>query len=196
MSNEPMVSLTKEDFDCLQDYIDYLCAIGISNEMIAVTIDEIERCKPTLKFDEYVRQSIEEETYKVDLCWNLATCSKRSCSTCTTDFLTAFKTEVLKNKKKTFKEHEVQDSEDKVYTTTKTDNVPTKFGYKNDKDFWYNITKLNEKQTAKGLETYGMRLEDNVSVNVIERLTYIEEELIDALKYCEWVKDWLKGTEE
>lgn len=54
--------------------------------------------------------------------------------------------------------------------------------------YWDNICELQKKQTEKGLKTYGMRLEDNTSMTDIERLTYLEEELIDALMYIEHIK--------
>jgi uncharacterized protein (DUF2164 family) len=58
--------------------------------------------------------------------------------------------------------------------------------------YWENICKLQDKQRKKGIETYGQGLEDNhqpVSV----RIQHIEEELIDALMYLEWLKDKLGG---
>lgn len=49
---------------------------------------------------------------------------------------------------------------------------------------------MAEKQRAKGMETYGQGLEDN-PMKIIERLEYLEEELIDGLYYIEHVKEWL-----
>ncbi len=41
------------------------------------------------------------------------------------------------------------------------------------------------------MQTYGQGLEVNTSHSIVERLNYIEEELVDALMYIEWVKDGL-----
>jgi hypothetical protein len=62
---------------------------------------------------------------------------------------------------------------------------------KTDNPYWDNITKIAEKQRAKGMETYGQGLEDN-DKPTIERITYIEEELVDALMYLEWLKESIK----
>lgn len=56
--------------------------------------------------------------------------------------------------------------------------------------YWGNITKLAERQRAKGIKTYGYGLEDNPA-DIITRINYIEEELIDALMYLEWIKEGL-----
>lgn len=56
--------------------------------------------------------------------------------------------------------------------------------------YWDNITKLAEIQRAKGIKTYGKGLEDNPA-DVLTRIQYIEEELIDALMYLEWIKEGL-----
>ena len=56
--------------------------------------------------------------------------------------------------------------------------------------YWERICRLSEKQRAKGIETYGQGLEKNPAA-IIERLNHLEEELIDALMYCEWIKEWL-----
>lgn len=58
--------------------------------------------------------------------------------------------------------------------------------------YWENITALAEKQRAKGIETYGQGIENN-HLPVIERLTYYQEELIDALMYIEWIKEGLSS---
>lgn len=54
--------------------------------------------------------------------------------------------------------------------------------------YWDNITKIYKKQEDKGLRVYGEPLECN-QADVMTRLLYIEEELVDALLYIEWVKD-------
>ena len=56
--------------------------------------------------------------------------------------------------------------------------------------YWDNITKLAEIQREKGIKTYGKGLEDNPA-DVLTRIQYIEEELIDALMYLEWIKEGL-----
>jgi hypothetical protein len=58
--------------------------------------------------------------------------------------------------------------------------------------YWENICKLQDKQRKKGIETYGQGLEDNHQP-VLVRIQHIEEELIDALMYLEWLKDKLGG---
>ena len=56
--------------------------------------------------------------------------------------------------------------------------------------YWDRITELSNKQRQKGIETYGQGIEDN-KLPVEERIRYIEEELIDALMYLEWLKEGL-----
>lgn len=59
--------------------------------------------------------------------------------------------------------------------------------------YWENITRLAERQRDKGIRTYGCGLEEN-KADVLTRIEHIEEELIDALMYLEWVKEGLHGT--
>ena len=54
--------------------------------------------------------------------------------------------------------------------------------------YWNNICAIAERQRKKGMETYGKGLEDNQK-DIITRIEYLEEELVDALMYCEWIKD-------
>ena len=61
--------------------------------------------------------------------------------------------------------------------------------------YWRNITKLAIKQRQKGMDTYGMGLEANPE-DVLTRINYIEEELVDALMYLEWLKEGLNGKQE
>ena len=61
--------------------------------------------------------------------------------------------------------------------------------------YWHNICAIALRQRKKGMETYGKGLEDN-HADVITRIEYLEEELIDALMYCEWLKDFLRGPSE
>lgn len=56
--------------------------------------------------------------------------------------------------------------------------------------YWENICKMAEKQRAKGIDTYGQGLEDN-PMAIMERLEYLQEELIDGLMYIEHIKAWL-----
>lgn len=61
--------------------------------------------------------------------------------------------------------------------------------------YWDNICKLADKQRQKGIDTYGQGLEANTKPNFEERIEYIEEELIDALMYLEWLKDGRKSND-
>lgn len=63
-----------------------------------------------------------------------------------------------------------------------------------DNPYWERICKLSERQRAKGMETYGQGIENN-PMGIVGRLTYLEEELVDALMYCEWIKDKLAELE-
>ena len=58
--------------------------------------------------------------------------------------------------------------------------------------YWERITKIAEHQREKGIAEYGQGLEDNPA-GIVQRITYLEEELVDGLMYCEWIKDRLKG---
>lgn len=61
--------------------------------------------------------------------------------------------------------------------------------------YWKKICAIAEKQRAKGLETYGIGIEDN-QTEIIKRIEYLEEELVDALMYCEWIKDYFGRTKD
>ena len=61
--------------------------------------------------------------------------------------------------------------------------------------YWDRITQLAEKQRAKGINTYGQGLEANPA-DVLTRIQHIEEELIDALMYLEWLKEGLNERTE
>lgn len=61
---------------------------------------------------------------------------------------------------------------------------------KDNNPFWERICAIAKKQRKKGIETYGQGIENNL-LPVLERLEYIEEELIDALMYLEWLKSGL-----
>lgn len=58
--------------------------------------------------------------------------------------------------------------------------------------YWDNICDIQKKQTEKGFKTYGQTLEDNTKLVMEERLTMLEEELIDGLMYIEHIKRGLK----
>lgn len=56
--------------------------------------------------------------------------------------------------------------------------------------YWERINALAEKQRAKGMSKYGVGLERNPAA-IMERINHLQEELIDGLMYCEWIKDHL-----
>lgn len=59
--------------------------------------------------------------------------------------------------------------------------------------YWKNICAIAERQRAKGIATYGQGIEMNPA-DAVTRIQYLQEELVDALMYCEWIKDGIKGT--
>ena len=56
--------------------------------------------------------------------------------------------------------------------------------------YWQNIQGIAGRQRKKGIDTYGQGLEANPA-DIMIRMTYLEEELIDALMYIEWAKDYI-----
>jgi len=58
--------------------------------------------------------------------------------------------------------------------------------------YWENICALYLKQRNKGIKKYGYGLEDNPVLDDVETITYLQEELIDALMYCEHLKAKLR----
>ena len=56
--------------------------------------------------------------------------------------------------------------------------------------YWQNIQDIADRQRKKGIDTYGQGLEENPA-DMVTRLTYLEEELIDALMYIAWAKDYI-----
>lgn len=60
-----------------------------------------------------------------------------------------------------------------------------------DNPYWKTIEALAEQQRAKGISKYGQGLEMN-PMEIIDRLTYLEEELVDGLFYIEHIKAFLK----
>ena len=66
---------------------------------------------------------------------------------------------------------------------------------KQNNPYWENICKIAEKQRNKGIKTYGSGIEDNPA-DIITRIEYLEEELVDALMYCEWIKDYVRRVND
>lgn len=58
--------------------------------------------------------------------------------------------------------------------------------------YWYNIQVIADKQREKGLSKYGYGLEENNELNIEESIIYLQEELVDALMYCEHLKSKLR----
>lgn len=56
--------------------------------------------------------------------------------------------------------------------------------------YWEKICELADKQRSKGINKYGKGLEYN-SADAIARINHLQEELIDGLMYCEWIKEKL-----
>lgn len=59
--------------------------------------------------------------------------------------------------------------------------------------YWKNICAIAGRQRAKGIATYCQGIEMNPA-DVITRIEYLQEELVDALMYCEWIKGGIRGT--
>ena len=59
--------------------------------------------------------------------------------------------------------------------------------------YWNNVCAMAEKQRRKGYATYGKGLEAN-KAEILTRIEYLQEELIDALMYCEWIKESIAGS--
>lgn len=57
------------------------------------------------------------------------------------------------------------------------------------KDYWANICEINKQQENKGINKYGYTLENNPLKGVPVWIRYMEEELIDGLKYAEKILD-------
>lgn len=64
-----------------------------------------------------------------------------------------------------------------------------------DNRYWERINAIYHHQREKSLKKYGLPLEDN-HADIDTRLRYIKEELVDALMYCEWVRDKLQEKGE
>lgn len=61
--------------------------------------------------------------------------------------------------------------------------------------YWDKVTSIYKEQRRKGMHQYGQGLEDN-HADIITRILYLQEELVDALMYCEWIKDKLEVHDE
>lgn len=59
--------------------------------------------------------------------------------------------------------------------------------WSDDNPYWDKICAMAERQRLKGLIKYSRGLEDNPMV-MIDRLEYLQEELIDGLMYIEHIK--------
>lgn len=58
--------------------------------------------------------------------------------------------------------------------------------------YWKNIEQIAADQRQKGIKSYGQGLEDNKTLTTEDTIRYLQEELIDALMYCEHLKAKLK----
>jgi transcriptional regulator with XRE-family HTH domain len=67
-------------------------------------------------------------------------------------------------------------------------------GGQHNNPYWDKITEIAVHQRMKGLEEYGRGLEDN-PLKMVERLIFLEEELIDALYYIEHIKEKFREIE-
>lgn len=65
---------------------------------------------------------------------------------------------------------------------------------KTENPYWQRICDMADRQRAKGLKTYGQGLEMN-PVDILKRIEHLQEELIDGLMYCEWIKDKIMEKE-
>lgn len=72
-------------------------------------------------------------------------------------------------------------------------NYERVFGSGEGNPYWQRITALAEKQRAKGISKYGQGLEANPA-DILARINHLQEELIDGLMYCEWIKEWVQET--
>lgn len=56
------------------------------------------------------------------------------------------------------------------------------------------VEKLLDRQEEKGISKYGVTLDKNVTLTGTQRIEHLEEELIDALMYCEHLKAGISGS--
>lgn len=62
--------------------------------------------------------------------------------------------------------------------------------------YWKRITRMYLRQRKKGVKAYGQTLEENKSMHPVMRIEYLQEELVDALMYCEHIKESLLAKED
>lgn len=74
-------------------------------------------------------------------------------------------------------------------------NYERVFGNDQANPYWQRITAIADKQRAKGMSKYGQGLEDNPA-DILARINHLQEELIDGLMYCEWIKEWVQENLE
>jgi hypothetical protein len=60
--------------------------------------------------------------------------------------------------------------------------------------YWENVCDIAERQREKGVATYGKGIEMNPA-DIVTRIAYLQEELVDALMYCEWIKSHIIGAD-
>lgn len=58
--------------------------------------------------------------------------------------------------------------------------------------YWEAATEVANRQREKGISTYGQGIENN-PMEIIGRLNYFEEELVDCIMYIEWIKEGIKN---
>ena len=73
-------------------------------------------------------------------------------------------------------------------------NYTILFGAK-ENPYWDRICAMSDRQRAKGLNTYGQGIESNPA-DILKRIEHLQEELIDGLMYCEWIKEWLRERDK
>ena len=75
-----------------------------------------------------------------------------------------------------------------------TDDNTTCPEHEAENPYWDRICRLSERQREKGMKTYGQGLEGNPAP-FLARIEHLQEELVDALMYCEWIKDKIREGE-
>lgn len=68
------------------------------------------------------------------------------------------------------------------------------FNFSVEKCYRDNIIALMDKQAKKGMDKYGQTLEENNTLSTEQRIEHLQEELIDAMQYCEHLKRCLTDT--
>ena len=64
----------------------------------------------------------------------------------------------------------------------------------NKNPYWEKVCAIAKRQRSKGMATYGQGLEKNPA-GIVARIEHLQEELVDALMYCEWIKDVVQKQE-